>query len=339
MSEYRDVIERQVKLQHKSNSWWPKYFYHFTDIRNAMGIIELGWIYGRNNVLENNLMKNDNASESVITISKNKVKDCARLYFRPRTPTQYNNEGYKPTKIRRKDLNASCPVPIFFFLDSETVLNMENVKFSEVSCAGLADLNLLSGAEAFEKLPFDKIYHDKYIPDGSRSDIVKHRHAEILGEGGIPISKALRGIVCRSVAEKQTLLYLLRKKLPEKYKEYRKIIRYLPKLNLFFNNGIYINRVEYQDNSLIIFFNDASKRVRGDCERIGVNVRIELYYLDDLGFISEHDVFRGKIDYHSCEEINIELGHKYSDEAILEIYFDDILMYKNEIWLEQDLLF
>lgn len=90
---------------------------------------------------------------------------------------------------------------------------------------------------------------------------------------------------------------------------------------------------------LIIFFNDAGKRVRGDCERIGVNVRIELYYLDDLNFISEHDVFKGQIDYYTCEEINIELGHKYSDEAILEIYFDDILMYKNEIWLEQDLLF
>ena len=86
------------------------YFYHFTNIEKALGIIEKGWIFGRHEALENNLMQTENASPSVISVSQNKIKEYARLYFRPRTPTQYHNEGYKPKHIRNKDVNANCPL-------------------------------------------------------------------------------------------------------------------------------------------------------------------------------------------------------------------------------------
>ena len=55
-------------------------------------------------------MQTENASPSVISVSQNKIKEYARLYFRPRTPTQYHNEGYKPKHIRNKDVNANCPL-------------------------------------------------------------------------------------------------------------------------------------------------------------------------------------------------------------------------------------
>ena len=86
------------------------YFYHFTNIENALGIIEKGWIFGRHEALENNLMLTENASPSVISVSQNKIKEYARLYFRPRTPKQYHNEGYKPKDIRDKDVTANCPL-------------------------------------------------------------------------------------------------------------------------------------------------------------------------------------------------------------------------------------
>lgn len=64
-----------------SIKWWPKYFYHFTNIENALGIINKGWIYGRREAVNSKLMETDNASPSVISISQNQIKEYARLYF------------------------------------------------------------------------------------------------------------------------------------------------------------------------------------------------------------------------------------------------------------------
>ena len=36
---YREIIEAQRKRLPKSRNWWSMYFYHFTDIRNALNII------------------------------------------------------------------------------------------------------------------------------------------------------------------------------------------------------------------------------------------------------------------------------------------------------------
>ena len=161
---YREIIDEIIDTQRKrlpkSRNWWSMYFYHFTDIRNALNIIEKGWIYARHKASEEDLMVSDNASPAVLSVSSSEIKEYARLYFRPKTPTQYHNEGYKPETVRKADINANCPVPIFFFLDAEKVLLMDGVEFSETTCAGTNDLNLLSGAENFAKLPFDKIYHE-----------------------------------------------------------------------------------------------------------------------------------------------------------------------------------
>ena len=51
-------------------------------------------------------MRSDNASQSVISVTMDDAKDYARLYFRPLTPTQFHNEGYKPEHIRKHEVNA-----------------------------------------------------------------------------------------------------------------------------------------------------------------------------------------------------------------------------------------
>ena len=56
---YREIIEAQRKRQLKSRNWWSMYFYHFTDIRNALNIIEKGWIYARHKASEEDLMVSD----------------------------------------------------------------------------------------------------------------------------------------------------------------------------------------------------------------------------------------------------------------------------------------
>lgn len=328
--KYDEIIKNQMSSLPASIRWWPKYFYHFTNIQNALGIIDSGWIYGRQEAVENNLMKTDNASPSVISVSQNRIKEYARLYFRPRTPTQYHNEGYKPEHIRETDINANCPVPIFFFLDSNTVLNMDGVKFSEISCAGQRDLILLSGTEEFESLPFNKIYHDGYIAADERDDIVKHRHAEVVRLNGLPIKDVIKGIACRSVAEKQTLLYLLQTQHPKAYQAYRPIIRYSPELNLFFNNGIFIKTVRYCVGKIEIMFNDTNKRY-GKNKSNGKDIQFEatVNYLDKFGNIISRTLFTTVLDYANSEAVNLNIKNQDSKVAIVEIRFDDNLMYKS----------
>lgn len=332
---YREIIEAQRKKLPKSRNWWSMYFYHFTDIRNALSIIEKGWIYARHKATEDELMRSDNASQAVLSVSSSDIKEYARLYFRPKTPTQYHNEGYKPEVVRQSDLNANCPVPIFFFLDAEKVLLMDGVKFSETTCAGRNDLNLLSGEESFSKLPFDKIYHDQYVDNNSRDDIVKHRQAEIVRRDGICIKDSLKGIVCRTVAEKQTLLYLLKTQYPKKYEAYKGIIKYDPSLDMFYNNGIFIRSVEY-NGKLSIILNDAAKRRTYSKKPATVKCSVNVYYLSSSGDITSRSVINKNLDYQNEEKIVIDLPNISSDYAITEIYFDETLMYKNRINLSED---
>ena len=77
-------------------------------------------------------MLNDNASRQVIYMTNMSVLSNVRFYFRPLTPTQYYNEGYKHPAIRYdNDSEANIPVPIFFLFDLAKLLSLKGVKFSE----------------------------------------------------------------------------------------------------------------------------------------------------------------------------------------------------------------
>lgn len=289
---YDEIIEKQMLALPASIRWWP----------------------------------------SVISVSQNKIKEYARLYFRPRTPTQYHNEGYKPEHIRKAGINANCPVPIFFFLDSNTVLNMDGVEFSETSCAGRQDLRLLSGVEEFACLPFNKIYHDSYFSLDERDDIVKHRHAEVVRLNGLPIRNAIKGIVCRSAAEKQTLLYLLKTKYAKAYQVYRPIIRYSPELNLFFNNGIFIKTVEYSEGKIEVVFNNSDKRY-GRKKSNGEDIKFKaiVTYIDGYDNVINRALFTTVVNYADVGSVNLDIKKPDAEGAIIEIRFDGNLMYKNRL--------
>ena len=150
MLTFGDIINQQIRKLNKSIRWWPLYLYHFTDVHNAVNIIDKEYIYGRKKASDERLMSSDNASSKVIHLTNDEVLNFARLYMRPKTPTQYHNEGYKPPHIRDHEFDANCPVPVFFLLDSEKVLSMEGVKFIEKGLAGNLNYinDLSSGAES-----------------------------------------------------------------------------------------------------------------------------------------------------------------------------------------------
>ena len=325
--DYKDIINEQRLLLDRARKWWPIYLYHFSDIKNVVEILGTGWIFGRKQAESEKIMKNNNASSRVIELTSDDVKDCARLYMRPLTPTQYHNEGYKPKKIRNKSLNANCPVPVFLLLDAVKTLKMDGVKFVEKGCAGNYQEKGKIGVENFSKLKFDKIFHNGGA--GFTDEIKKYRQTEVIREGGLPIERVLKGIVCRTEAEKQTLLFLLREQYPEAYKKYNDIISYKPELKLFYNNGAFIKNVKFQAEKLNIAFNDPYMRYNPNTiDEAIFNITINMYWLDNKLKIISRNYANGEFDYCKVGGLRVSFNNILSNKLLIEILFDDCLMYK-----------
>lgn len=66
--------------------------------------------------------------------------------------------------------------------------------------------DIKNGVEEFQKLQFRKIYHEG--PMGMEHDITEYRHSEVIREGGFPVEPFLQCILCRTQAERETLMFL-----------------------------------------------------------------------------------------------------------------------------------
>ena len=253
---YEEII-RDNMMNHSIVRWWPQYAYHFTDVENAVGILSEGLLFSRYDAKRFNLMKNDNASRQVIDMTSSQVTTDVRFYFRPKTPTQYHNEGYKHPELRYSgDVNANVPVPIFFAFDLATLLN-SGVQFSEMSQAGCG-ATLYKTPEEFAAFNFAQIYKDGYMenPDEEK----RYRQAEIITSGPFRIDSCLEAVLCRNECEKITLLYLLRSKSSKTYDKYKNIIRVCRK-DMFECNGLYVTDCRYYNGiASVSFSNNASKQ-------------------------------------------------------------------------------
>lgn len=237
--------------------WWTKFAFHYTDISNALSILQSETLYSRLYAQEEHLMKNDNASYQVIDMTASNAQSYVRFYFRPLTPTQYYNEGYKHPQLRYcNDPNANVPIPIFFAFNLEKLLSDPKVKFSETSQAGHGSI-MRSGELEFEKLSFDKIYSDGYVDD----EIKKYRHAELLYPNSYSINNSLEAILCRNEFEQSMLLSLLRnanEKLFYKYKSLIKVCRE----KMFEKNGLFIQDIHLDGNKISFSFADTYEKQR-----------------------------------------------------------------------------
>lgn len=293
--DYGDIIAAN-QLGHSPVSWWPKYAFHFTDVRNAVGILRSGTMFCRALAKQLNVMQNENASKIVIDMTSEDVKGYVRLYFRPLTPTQYHNEGFKHPMMRLGNGDdANSPVPVFFMFDLVRILSLPGTRFSEISMAK-NDGKMRSGFDEFSNLPFDKIYDNAWQ---NLKTTKPYRHAEILYPSQLYINQAIRFICCRNELEAQTLCNLLRDANPRAFCQYRNYIRVYNK-DLFYNNGLFVNRCEYVKESVIITFDDSFARKEyiasmrrhtngiGALDRLSVRVCLQWFNADQL--ISEWSV-------------------------------------------------
>ena len=229
--------------------WWPDFLFHVTDIQNAVSVLRMGALLSRHEAENLDVMTTDNASPGVIARTDEKWRDYVRLYFRPRTPTQYRNEGIRSTN--RIELNAHCPVPIFFLFDSFSILSRDDSRFSYGNLAR-KNSQVYGSASYFENIPFQSVYHEGRIESGEGGpDIVFHRNAEVIVPKRLELN-ALRLVACRSQAEYETLLHLIP---PPVRRKWSRQIGVFPKLDLFRNEWTFVEQVDRTASAIVFHFN------------------------------------------------------------------------------------
>lgn len=200
-SHIREWEERLKEAAYPHRAKWPSRLFHHSPLENAIAILKGGCLRSRSD--PQNMRRRDVAAAGVID-NRVDAHHFVRLYFRPRTPTQYHIEGIRKPADCRYD-GAHAPVLIMFVLDGRPVLALEDVCFSDRNMQ-LGDAIPGKTQEYFSSIPFHKVYHE-----GSTSDhsIFHHRCAEVLAPSPLSLDFTLQWVYCRSEAERDTLLYFL----------------------------------------------------------------------------------------------------------------------------------
>ena len=308
---FSEIINKNKNNISNERKWWVMFAFHYTDITNALNIIQSETLYSRLYAQKEHLMINDNASYQVIDMTDSSIQSYVRFYFRPLTPTQYYNEGYKHPKLRYdSDPNANVPIPIFFAFNLEKLLNDPVVRFSKLSQAGSGD-ETYSGVEEFASLPFDKIYSFGFAEE----EVRKYRHAEILYPKEYPIMQSLEAILCRNEFEQSMLLSLLRKnneKLFYKYKPFIKVC----KENMFENNGLFLQNMQLDNNKISITFSDTYQK-RNYIERMMQKYNID--YLDNLKMYFSFEWKNSKQTLLEKKFIEIDFDYQKTEGLVFNV--------------------
>lgn len=179
---------------------WPARLYHHAPLENAVDILREGVLRSRND--PRNMRRRDVAAPGVID-ARSHAHNSVRLYFRPKTPTQYHIEGIRRDADRTYEAHA--PVLVMFTLDARTILTREDVRFSDRNMQ-LGSAHPGDDQAYFDAIPFEKVYSEG--PNNDRS-VINARCAEVMTTSPLELDGCLREIYLRSEPERDTLLHML----------------------------------------------------------------------------------------------------------------------------------
>jgi hypothetical protein len=304
----------------EARAWWPDYLFRFDDIRAAAQILNDGRILSRAAAVASGVMTTDCASPEVIASTEDRWKQFARLYFRPRTPTQYDSEGFRPSTCYI--LGAHCPAPVVMLFDAVDVLTRIDTKFSNGNLAAKAATG--DDAAFLASIPFEAVYHDSRFDPSEKATIIFHRHAEVIVPDELELSP-MRFVGCRTQAEYETLLHLLKPKAREQWSAK---IGLGTKANLHYRRWTFVEQVELSREKIRFHFNPSSRTPGPFSARVSIR---ELETDDE--YIWEDNSYSAS----STLEINLQnLKHPESYEVRLEL--DGRLAYSNS-YEEEDIPF
>lgn len=126
-------------------------FYHCTDFTNFINIMKEGYLHSRKG-LENKKFT-DAAMQSVVEHTDDRIKDYVRFYWRPKTPTNYRNEG-----IKAYNTEYHMPIPVYLIFDNEIGLH-SNVKFTNMNASSSRSI-ITDKVSEILSFSWKKIFYD-----------------------------------------------------------------------------------------------------------------------------------------------------------------------------------
>ena len=154
------------------------------------------------------------------------------------------------------------PVPVYL-LFATSLLAEEGVFFTKGRLAQGTEVG--DSAEFLKSIAFGDVYHDGGVgrvgESGRRSTILNARHSEVVIEDELPLDE-LKHIVCRSEAERETLLNLLS---PQARRQWiRKIQVDEGHRRMFQKRGTFVQRAELSSTgSRFLFYSNIGSEMRG----------------------------------------------------------------------------
>ena len=296
----------------RSRKWWPDWLFRSDHVENAAAILNSGKLLSRAAAEDDSLIIKDAGSPEHVGQLSAEHRTYVRLYFRPRTPTQYANEGIRPKN--RIQYGAHMPVPIYL-LFSTSLLMETGIQFSRGRLTSVAQLG--ESADFLKATDFADVYHDGAVgrlgESDPRSKILNARHSEVLVKDQLSLAH-LKHIVCRSAPERDTLLNLL---CPEaKFEWISRIYVDEGRRRLFQKRGTFVQRVDLEcAESRFVFYPNGDLGMRGPFD-----LRIE-WILDNN--TRTHNKEQFLVTTHP-EVFN--LGHELSQYRV-RLTLDDELAY------------
>jgi hypothetical protein len=180
---------------------WPGRLFHHTPIENAVRILRGGVLLSRVDSATTRVL--DVAVPEIVN-SRSDAHKFVRMYFRPRTPTQYRIEGIR--KASEYYMGRHAPVLIMLVFDIRAVLSQPGVQFSNGNMQ--SHFTAVGDSERFFRfsIDWDSVFHSGSTTD---SRIFARRCAEALIPSPHKIANSLQWVCCRSQAERAMLLHLI----------------------------------------------------------------------------------------------------------------------------------
>lgn len=294
---------------------WPARLFHHAPLENAVAILQAGVLRSRNDPF--NPHPRDVAAPDVIN-TRVDAHDYVRLYFRPKTPTQYNIEGIRKVNECQYGEATHAPFLVMFALDARTVLCQQDVRFS--------DRNMQLGSTVsgdteayFSEIPFEKVFSE----GSTRYDrtITDARSAEVLASSPLSLRDCLREIYFRSEPERDTVLHML----GAQRETWARMCHVSDALKVFQKRHTFVHEVTLTPEGITFLLNP-----RHDLAKIKVAISIT-----DAAGRKVADFYNEALDARPPNNNRWIYEHAFADGTYkVEIHLEDHLAYRAMIPLD-----
>lgn len=241
---------------------WPANLFHHAPVENAVTMLQDGHLRSRND--PKNYRPRDVAAPGVID-ARDHAHGRVRLYFRPKTPTQWHNEGIRKAGECKYGDSTHAAVLVMFALNAKIVLTLPDILFSNQNMQ-LADTEPESDEVFFSNIPFLKVFSEGGT-GGDRS-YADARCAEVLPSSPVDLRTCLQAIYFRSEPERDTLLYML----GDKRNLWKKFCRVSDDLKVFQKDYTFVQEIRLTNDGVVFRLNPRR-------DRKNISIRITVWNL------------------------------------------------------------